>query len=81
VHGTISAIDTKGSTVTITNAAGTAVKMTVNASTVIIVNDQRNKTIADLTVGLHAEARYQVTATGNVALRIEAESTRDRDDD
>jgi hypothetical protein len=53
------------------------VTLTVTATTKISVNGEGGKTVADLTVGMRAEAAYQVTATANNALRIEAGSDRD----
>jgi hypothetical protein len=68
----VPAAGTIPATVTITPTAGTAVTLTVTATIRISVNGVSGKTVTDLKVGLPAEATYQVTATANNALRIEA---------
>jgi hypothetical protein len=84
VSGTITAIVPAGATtpatVTITPTGGTAVTLTVTATTRISVNGVRGKTVADLLVGMRAEATYQVTATANNALTIEAGTDKDEDE-
>jgi len=71
VHGTVSAVDTVGSTVTITPELGGAdVVLTVNLDTVILRNDLP-VALAALLVGDKVEARYD-TAT-KIASLIETE--------
>jgi hypothetical protein len=82
VTGTITKIvpatATAPATVAITPTGGTAVTLTVTATTRISVNGVGGKAVTDLTVGMPAEAVYQVTATANNALRIEAGTDNDR---
>jgi hypothetical protein len=76
VTGTITVVklatSTTPATVTITPTGGNAATLTVTANTKISVDGVGGKAVTDLLVGMPAEARYQVTATANNALRIEA---------
>ena len=80
VSGTITKLVPAGkttpATVTITRADGTSVTVDVSASTVITIDDAPG-TFADLVVGQRAKAVYKLTATGNVAVRIEEGTDND----
>jgi hypothetical protein len=71
VKGTITTV-TSPNGLTITRFDGTTVTVTTDANTAITINRVAGQMFDSLVAGMRVEVKYQVTATGNLALKIEA---------
>lgn len=78
IHGTVTAVDTGASTLTIAPTTGAPVTLNVDASTEIKVNDV-TATLADVQVGMPAEAQYDSTSL--LATEIKVGSGDDNHED
>lgn len=75
IEGTITALDSGAGTLTITDEDGIAVSLTADSSTVIYLDDDVAATLADLAVGMEADATYNAATL--TALEIDASSEDD----
>jgi hypothetical protein len=74
LKGPITAIDTTAGTITVDDRKDGLVTVNVSDETNIRVDNQKNATIADLSVGDHAKVRYKTTT--NTAEKIKARSPK-----
>jgi hypothetical protein len=75
VRGTLSTVTSTGGgagSIVVTQANGNTVTVNVDATASITVDRVAGQTIDNLLTGMRAEVLYKVTATGNLALKIEA---------
>ena len=75
VSGTITALASDGSTLTITPsepASSPAVTLNITSSTAVSLDGVTGTAVSNLVVGMRARAGYQLTSSGNNATHIEA---------